>query len=79
MAFSCSSQQSCRFLTVHNNSVFIVHLKVTSDTGFNFPSWLKGEKKKNCKCVPDLVCLRQTTPATRLIWSLWGGEKDGKR
>lgn len=74
MAFSCSSQQSCRFLTVHNNSVFILHLKVTSDTGFNFPSCLKGERKKKkkttAKCVPDLVSDRQVWPPV-----LFRGEK----
>lgn len=63
MAFSCSSQQSCRFLAVHNNSVFILHLKVTSDTGFNFPSCLKGEQKETtAKCVPDLVSDSQVWP-----------------
>lgn len=75
MAFSCSSQQSCRFLTVHNNSVFILHLKVTSDTGSNFPSCLKGEqkKKKTLKCVPDLVGDRQLSVSG--LFSPFGGEK----
>lgn len=79
MAFSCSSQQSCRFLTVHNNSVFILHLKVTSNTGFNFPSCLKGsgekKKKNNCK-VCSRLGQRQTSLASRLIQ---GGENDRKQ
>lgn len=48
MFFCCFSQQSCSFLTVHNNSVFIVHLKVRSDISFNFP--VAGGGKKNCVC-----------------------------
>lgn len=45
---SRSSQQSCSFLTVHNNSVFIVRLKVKCDIGFNFPGL--EEKLRVCVC-----------------------------
>lgn len=44
--FGHSSQRSCSFLTVRNNSDFTLRLKVKCDSGFNFPRL--GEKLRVC-------------------------------
>lgn len=65
--FCCFSQQSCSFLTVHNNSVFIVHLKVRSDIGFNVP--VAGEKKKMRACAQ--YCLLVTSAGLPCYSAHW--------